>query len=114
MNPDSKILNAIIENLKTLNPYKIILFGSMSKIEITSNNDIDIYIVLNTDDLPLTYEDKMRYKIAVRNAILDISKKIPIDLIVHTKPMYEKFKNQNSLFSEEILTKGKVLYETVN
>jgi len=39
---------------------------------------------------------------------------IPIDLIVYTKPMYNKFNELGSLFSKEISQKGIVLYESDN
>ena len=106
------ILNRITESLKTLNPLKIILFGSISKGDFSGDSDLDIYVALNVDIMPVSYEEKLQYKILVRNKILDISKQIPIDLIVHTKPMYERFLNLNSLFSKEILLKGKTLYES--
>ena len=33
------------------------------------------------------------------------------DLIVHTKPMHDKFLQLGSMFSKEILKRGEVLYE---
>jgi hypothetical protein len=36
---------------------------------------------------------------------------VPIDLIVQTRGMHQKFVEKNSLFGRELLTKGKVLYE---
>jgi hypothetical protein len=47
----------------------------------------------------------------VSNVLTDITRKTPIDLIVYTKPMYEKFIELGSLFSKEISRKGTVLYE---
>jgi len=47
----------------------------------------------------------------VSAVLRDIKKKIPIDLIVHTKPMHEKFIELGSQFSKEVLAKGKILYE---
>jgi hypothetical protein len=40
-------------------------------------------------------------------------KKYDIDLIVHTKPMHEKFIQLGSMFSREVTTKGVVLYEKI-
>jgi hypothetical protein len=40
-------------------------------------------------------------------------KKYDIDLIVHTKPMHEKFIQLGSMFSREVATKGVVLYEKI-
>ncbi len=38
---------------------------------------------------------------------------MPIDLIVYTKPMYERFVDLKSMFSREVLKRGIVLYEKV-
>jgi len=39
---------------------------------------------------------------------------VPIDLIVHTRPMYARFIEMDSLFAREVLKKGIVLYESHN
>ncbi len=113
MNVD-KHLEQIVERLKDTNPLKIILFGSHACDKAHKGSDIDLIVVLNTDDLPRTFEEKMKYQILVRKAILDINKEIPIDLIVYTRPMFEQFNNLGSMFSKEIATKGKVIYEAGN
>jgi len=113
MNVD-KHLDQIVERLKDTNPLKIILFGSQACGKAQKGSDIDLIVVLNTDDLPKTFKEKMKYQLLVRKAILDINKEIPIDLIVYTKPMFEKFNNLGSMFSKEIATKGKVIYEAGN
>jgi uncharacterized protein len=44
----------------------------------------------------------------------EIKRKIPIDLIVHTKPMCERFMDLGGMFSKEMAEKGEVLYERGN
>lgn len=107
-------IDQILKRLKKLNPYKVILFGSHAYGNVDENSDIDLMVVLNTEDMPENFKEKMKYKLSVRDAILDISKKVPIDLIVYTKSMYRKFIGLKSLFSKEILQKGKILYEADN
>ena len=109
-----KRLKQIVKSLKDTNPLKIILFGSHAYGEAKTGSDIDLIVVLNTDDLPRTFKERMKYQLLVRNAILDINKEIPIDLIVYTKPMFEQFNSMGSMFSKEIATKGKVIYEAGN
>ncbi len=72
MNVD-KHLDQIVERLKDTNPLKIILFGSQACSEAQKGSDIDLIVVLNTDDLPTTFKEKMKYQLMVRNAILDIN-----------------------------------------
>lgn len=54
---------------------------------------------------------KMAVYQKVSNAITELEKKIPIDLIVHTKAMHRKFLAMQSAFSRHIASQGKVLYE---
>ena len=117
--PEEKIdfdyyIAEIVEKLKELNPYKIILFGSCAWGTPNEYSDIDLLVVLNKNEIPKNYRERMNYKLFVRNKIIDLSFQVPIDLIVYTKPMYKKFNELGSLFSKEILTKGKILYEAKN
>ena len=47
----------------------------------------------------------------VSRVIRDIRRQVSIDLIVHTKSMHRKFIELGSMFSQEILQRGVVLYE---
>ena len=104
-------ISQIVERLKQLRVYKIILFGSYAWGVPAKESDIDIMVVLDKDEWPKNYEEKMENKLTVRKIILDLSAQIPIDLVVYTKPMYRKFNELDSMFSREIAEKGKVLYE---
>ncbi|CAN2039103.1 Nucleotidyltransferase domain-containing protein [Candidatus Magnetomoraceae bacterium gMMP-15] len=107
-------ISLIIERLKMINPYKIILFGSYAYGKPENDSDIDLMIVTDDDYFPGSYKEKSDIYLKVSNALTDLSKKMPIDLIVYTKPMYNKFNELGSLFSKEILQKGIILYETNN
>ncbi len=48
----------------------------------------------------------MKVYLKVSTVFRDLKRKIPIDLIVYTRPMYEKFVELKSSFSKEILSKG--------
>ncbi|MGC8771605.1 MAG: nucleotidyltransferase domain-containing protein [Brevinematia bacterium] len=102
----------IIKRLSQLNPYKIILFGSYARNKATEFSDIDLYIITNDDFLPQNFDEKMKIKIKYVNSIYDIMKEHPIDMIVHTKKMYEEFLKSENPFAKEILENGKVLYES--
>ncbi len=106
-----KYLTETVESLKTLNPLKIVLFGSAARGETHEWSDLDILIVLDDDKIPESYEEKMKLKLAVRKTIREQSYKIPIDLLVYTKPEYNAIKAQNSSFIREISMEGKTLYE---
>lgn len=107
-------IKSIVSELKKINPYKVILFGSHAYGEPNKDSDIDLIVILDNEVMPKSFKERIKYQLIVRNCILNINKKIPIDLIVYTKPMYKKFLELGSMFSKEITQKGKILYEASN
>jgi len=105
-----KIKSEIIERLKPLNPNKIILFGSYAYGTPNNDSDIDLYVVTNDEFMPQNWREKMQIKLKFSKALRDIREHYDIDLITHTKKMYEKFLDLDSMFSREILTKGQIIY----
>ncbi len=107
-----KIKEEILSRLRDrLKIYKVILFGSFAAGMAGPDSDIDLLVVTDDDFMPQTFEDDMENYHKVSSALRDIKREIPIDLIVHTKPMHEKFFKLDSLFSRELAKKGEVLYE---
>lgn len=104
-------INRIIERLKPMKPYKVILFGSHAYDTANQDSDIDMLVVIDDDSYPQNYEENMRNYLKVAAILHDIRKEIPIDSIVHTKPMHQRFIELRSIFSKEILKNGKILYE---
>jgi predicted nucleotidyltransferase len=104
----------LVEKLKSTQPEKIILFGSYAYGSPNENSDLDILVVTSDDIIPSSFSEKSQIYLKISKSISDIKTKFPIDLIVHTKAMHQKFIELNSLFARELLTKGKVLYEKNN
>jgi len=105
---------AIIDSLKQLDPYKIIIFGSVAQETYNENSDIDIAVIINKDNIPQSYDEKLANKILVRNAILDLSFEVPIDLLVYTKKEFFLLQENNKPFMSELTDNGKVIYEKVS
>ncbi len=101
----------LVEKLKGADPYKIILFGSYASGDSGPESDVDLLVVTQEDFLPDNFAEKNAIYLRVANTIIDIEKKIPIDLIVHTRAMHRKFIEMQSMFSRKIISEGKVLYE---
>ena len=100
--------------LERLKLYRVILFGSYVGGAPEADSDIDLLVVTDDDFMPANFEENMQNYLEVSSALRDIKRKIPIDLIVHTKPMHERFIRLGSMFSREIAKKGEVLYEKGN
>lgn len=93
---------------------KVILFGSYAKGNQSVNSDIDLLVVTNDDFVFESFADKMKAKLEISKALSSLRKFADIDLIVHTKPMYEQFIKLDSGFKREILNSGTVIYEANN
>ena len=108
------IIAQIKFSLQHLNVSKVILFGSYAKGTQTDDSDIDLLVVTNDNFVFESFAQKMEVKLKISNALNPLRKYADIDLIVHTKPMYEKFILLNSGFKKEIFSSGSVIYEANN
>ncbi len=88
---------------------KIILFGSYACGNPGKNSDIDLLVVIDKDEYPKSFRQKSENYLEVSRAIRSIEKNVPIDLLVYTKPEFEKFLELDSLFSRKILSDGREL-----
>jgi hypothetical protein len=64
--------------------------------------------------MPKNYTEKMEIYLKVSRLLSEFKKQTPIDLVVQTRPMHNKFLKLGSAFSKEILERGKTLYERDN
>lgn len=90
---------------------KLILFGSYASGTPTEDSDIDLLVVTDDKEIPKSFSDKSQIYLRIARKVEDIRRRVPIDLIVQTHPMYEKFLELDSMFCREIKEKGRVLYE---
>jgi predicted nucleotidyltransferase len=90
----------IIENF---NPEKIILFGSYAYGQPTADSDIDLMVIMNTEEKP------HKRAVSLRKALKGIG--IPKDIIVKTPEEFERFKDIVGTIIYPAAHKGKVLYE---
>jgi len=111
---NNEIIRQINLSLQHLNVSKVILFGSYAKGTQSDDSDIDLLVVTNDNFVFESFAQKMEIKIKIVHALNFLRKYADIDLIVHTKPMYEKFIQLNSGFKKEILSSGSVIYEANN
>jgi predicted nucleotidyltransferase len=110
----NEIITQVDNSLRHLDISKIILFGSYSIGTQTNDSDIDLLVVTNEDFIYESFAQKMEAKLKIAQALNSLRKFADIDLIVHTKPMFEKFIQLNSGFKKEILNTGIVIYEANN
>ncbi len=100
-----EIEKEIIERLMPLQPEKIILFGSYAAGRATDDSDIDMLVIMPFDGSSICKSAEMR---------LSLSSKYSIDLLVRTPQQIAQRLELGDCFYQEILDKGKVLYEAVD
>ena len=111
MNSYAEYIEEIVAKLILLDPYKIILFGSQASGTYTEDSDIDLFVILDSERVSQTYEEKMRNYLTASNQIIEINERVPIDLIVYTKAEYDILEENNVSFINEVRETGKTLYE---
>ena len=99
----------IINNVSVKKPYKLILFGSYAYGSPGEASDIDLLVVLNSDEMPRTYKERSLNYLEINRLLRDINKKVSMDLLVMTKAQWDRFVERDSGFSREINSKGIIL-----
>jgi len=98
-----KIVDTLVEKY---DPDKIVLFGSYAYGISDEDSDLDLLIIKDR-------EKKRRVDrfVEVKRLIFDLEIKIPVSPVVLTNDEAKERLDMGDDFLEEILTKGKVLYE---
>lgn len=89
--------------IKEYQPEKIILFGSMVNHDVQEWSDLDIAIIKQTN--------KPFYQ-RLREVVLLCQPSVGVDFLVYTPAEFQQLlADQNPFVTEEIVNKGKVIYE---
>jgi HEPN domain-containing protein/predicted nucleotidyltransferase len=96
-------LDAVIERLvSAYDPDRIILFGSQASGDARHGSDIDLLVVKETDQRPLSRRMEVERLLADRSVALDI--------FVYTPREVRELYAAGSPFIEEVIESGRVLY----
>jgi predicted nucleotidyltransferase len=105
------VLDNLITSLKPSDPYKIILFFFFSKGNPHENSDVDLMVILDNNHVSKTYHERLDKKIFIRNLVLEINRKTPLDILVYSKEELNIIKKRGNYFIDELERTGKVIYE---
>ena len=100
---DSKIKEISDKIAKGFAPERIILFGSQAWGQTTEDSDVDLFIIKDTNERRV---DRAR---EVRKIIWGMG--VPVDILVYTPEEVKKRLLLEDFFIQDIVTKGKVLYD---
>jgi predicted nucleotidyltransferase len=106
------LIDEMTERLKELKPYKVILFGSYAKGTATEDSDLDVLVVLDSNEIARSFDDRMNRWNTIYPVVLETNRKIALDVITYSKAEYEYLLREKDFFVEEIASTGKVLYES--
>jgi predicted nucleotidyltransferase len=85
---------------------KVLLFGSEATGAAGPDSDIDLLVVLASETMPTSFRERSVNYLQISRAIRQIEKKHPIDLLVYTRPEFEKMKASGSHFIRRVLREG--------
>ena len=105
------LVEEMTEKLKELKPYKVILFGSYANGNPTEDSDLDVLVVLDSEEISKNLDEKIKRDMPVSRMLISINRKIAMDLITYSKAEYEYLIEQNDFFVKEITNTGSILYE---
>lgn len=96
-------LDRFVKTLITeYSPEKIIIFGSLVSGKIREWSDIDMIIIKETD---IPFLDR------IKEIIRLLRPKAGFDIVVYTPEEFEELGRNRRFFREEILSKGKIIYD---
>ena len=100
---EAKIQRAVQKVVDLVHTEKIVLFGSYAYGNPTQDSDVDLLVIMESD--------KSAHARSMQISEILYPRPFPLDIIVRTPAEVEERMAMGDCFIEEILTKGKTLYE---
>jgi predicted nucleotidyltransferase len=99
LNEVQRVVRQIVERF---HPQKVILFGSYANGNPTEDSDVDLLVVMDTDEEPI--HTAARIAAAVDHPFA-------LDILVFRPSALQSSFDRKGVFATEVMTKGVVLYE---
>ena len=104
----ANIINEIVTRVKENFRIKsIFLFGSSVSGNLNEDSDIDLLIILDEPGIASEFMEIVKRRNNVTKLLLDIRKKVALDILVYTKDEWDLLKKDRSSFVREIMENGK-------
>lgn len=89
--------------VRQFRPDKVILFGSYAAASATGDSDIDLLVILDTDEPPIH---------AAARIAAAVDHVFPLDIVVFTPSAWRASLERGGTFATQVSQEGIVLYET--
>lgn len=99
---DSELQRYLLLLQQQYHPEKVILFGSTASGQTGEWSDLDLVIIKQTD---------RRFLDRTKDVMRLLRPKVGVDILVYTPVEFEQLCQERPFFQNEIVAKGKVLYE---
>lgn len=99
---DQAVQGIVSEIIKQYQPEKIILFGSFAHGNTHDWSDVDLVAIKRTDK---------RFYDRIGEVSSLITHNVPIDILVYTPEEFAAMSQDNYFIRNEVIKKGKVIYE---
>ena len=110
MSLSADTISKIVQCLIGLNVYKVILFGSYARGTATEDSDIDLVVILDTEEFAKTFDERMDRRQPISAALHTMRYSYPMDILVYSKGEYNYLKNGGDYFVKDIEETGKEIY----
>ena len=94
-----RYLDLLLEHIA---PEKVILFGSLAQDQVRAWSDIDLIVVIDT---------QARFLDRTKEMLRLLQPRVGLDVLVYTPDEFEQLCRERPFFQQEIVEKGRVLYE---
>lgn len=102
----SKDIQGTVQQIvEQFQPRQVILFGSHAHGTPTADSDVDLLVVMDTDQPPLH---------AAAQIAAAVDHPFPLDILVMKSAEWEASLERKGIFATEVKTRGLVLYEAGN
>ncbi|MDR3002570.1 MAG: nucleotidyltransferase domain-containing protein [Fibromonadaceae bacterium] len=86
------------------------LFGSYANGTATEDSDIDLVVILDTEEFAETFKNRRNRNLSVSTALLEINKQYAMDIVVYSKGEFEYLEKKESEFIKEVRNMGVEIY----
>jgi predicted nucleotidyltransferase len=96
-------LSRVLAGLRQYHPQKVILFGSFARGDYHAGSDLDLLIIKDTD---------RPFVERIGDVLAFCDYTIPLEPLVYTPEEFERMREEDNPFIEQVLSEGEVVYES--
>lgn len=105
----NQTIRDIADRLRTINPHRVILFGSYAWGVPHADSDIDLVVILDREPPFESFHDRMESVVKIRRMLYDLNRDVSLDLLVYSQTEWRMIMAAGSSFLADIEKRGVVL-----